>query len=201
MALRKFLHDPGYIQGKLDSGCWKVSSAVFIIPSPSAAAAESDRKRKREENNSTQNFADPFLRNGFFQDPVLIRNNPDNARLLVASYGHWNKSPKSAVEVGRISLSVALPKPSAKDLEILQAVKSHCESNQTNNNLAAIMAGATDNTTDAQIQTLKSTITSLVQQGVHFGFKCSPCCVRKEQTQNCTGGFSFGAQQSCLSQR
>lgn len=183
-ALRKFLFDPSYIKGQLNYGCWQVSSAAYVTKLVNEATMNepTDRKRKRgddDEDELARMDAMPFLRNGFFQDPALVREDSDNARLLVASYGNWNKPLRSQAEVSKVNLlsnpsstpsSNPSSTPSGKDLEILKAVKLLVAVDQHHTvNWAAIMVGQEqyvppgDPVTAQQLATLRSDLARLVQ--------------------------------------
>jgi len=160
-ALYHFLRDPKYIKGKLDYGCVMCTIAAFVAP------------LEEDEFNFARHLVDPFLRNGFFQDPALIREDPDNAKILVASCNHWeNPIPKSQLDISSISLISSIARtPSGKDNEILEAVEQVCNSHPHHNNITAIMAGnatykpASDDTTTEQLASLKSTLTHKIQEG------------------------------------
>lgn len=193
-ALYHFLRDPSYIKGNLNYGCWKVSSAAYVLPNPAYVLPnpEVERKRKREDINSfneetaTSIFAAPFLRNGFFQDPALIRTTspiqdaPDNSRILVASYGDWNRPgviPRSQLEVSTIRI-LSLPQPSdtkmsVKDAEIMQQFEQVCSTQNESHllNMGAIMLGLEryeprrDETTTDQLKALRLIVRRLVAEG------------------------------------
>lgn len=174
-ALYKFLRDPN-----LGS---RVTSAAYVLPAwasstgeaKSAAEQSNDRKRKRHAGKTqARHFAEAFLRNGFFQDQALIRKDRDNARILVASHGHWNRNIRSSTEIAATRLiSHVVPKPSGKDLEILEAVESMLSTSFEDRmmNLSAVMAGRAtyepprDNTTTQQLNDLRKQIQAMRNGG------------------------------------
>ena len=184
-ALYKFLHDPKYIKGVLDYGCWRVSSAAYILSTPPSSANSSggeanqaSRKRKHTgeapEADVVREQAEPFLRNGFFQEKVLVQKNPENARILIASYGDWEKPIRPSHKVNFTPLSLtSTSKPIGKDLEILEAVQRLlASSNQPlPTNVAAVMIGLAtyqeprENTTPQQINELRTQLEALRRQG------------------------------------
>jgi hypothetical protein len=107
-ALRQFLYHP-FIKGNLGFGCWKVSSAAYVLdPSQAMTPVEREKFHKERQQNpfdapskSTEQLdeeqrhldglaradANQFLRNGFFQDPALASGGGSDARILVVSYG------------------------------------------------------------------------------------------------------------------
>ena len=64
-ALHHFLRDPSYIKGKQNNGYVHCIIAAVVAPT--------------EGSKFARHRVDPFLRNGFFQDPALVREDPDNA--------------------------------------------------------------------------------------------------------------------------
>jgi hypothetical protein len=181
-ALYKFLHDPTTIKGNLDYGCWRVSSAAYLLnpQEPTPNNSKQHRKRKRAVDETPQHElarmdADPFLRNGFFQDPSLVRQDSANTRILVASYGNWSNAILSQAQVSSVNLLSESPKPSGKDAEILQLVQSVFDSSDpfgaSNVHLAAVMIGQEqyeppgDTITTLQLASLRSNLFLLVQAG------------------------------------
>jgi hypothetical protein len=99
-----------------------VSSAAYVL---TQFNIESHPGREENKELAARMEAEPFLRNGFFQDPALVQEDYDNQRLLVASCGHWNKPMLSKAQVPKeamFALSVP-PKLSVKDRSILRAVQ------------------------------------------------------------------------------
>lgn len=88
-ALRKFLQSKE-IRGELQYDVWRVSSIAYAL-----SEFPNDQSKRIE----VQNEAIPFLRNGFFQDTALLQKDPDNARILVGSYSHFEGGLKSKNEV------------------------------------------------------------------------------------------------------
>lgn len=182
-ALYKFLHDPE-IKGDLEFGCWRVSSAAYVLPGCSSADDETnsagknsnDRKRKRDADcnaQAMQQQAEPFLRLGFFQDQALIHKDRKNARILVATYGHWNQNIRSSAQIASTRLiSYEVPKPGGKDLEILEAVEALLSTTIQDYtvNLSAVTGLATsepprDNASTQQLNGLRTQIQALRRTG------------------------------------
>jgi hypothetical protein len=175
-ALHEFLYDPNFIKKDLRYGLWAVSSAVYIVPSVASLQQTSQKRKRQDENddsgaNPSRLYMDPFLRNGFFQDAALIHKDPDNTRLLVASYGQWSKPPLSKEAVANVAVISRPRKPSGNDLEILNSVEELCTTGKREPNFSAIMIGLEryeaprDESTPQQLQTLRSKIALLVKQG------------------------------------
>ena len=183
-ALHQFLYHP-FIKGDLKYGCWKVSSAVYILDPLEAmnkeerAAYEAeqaskpysfatdlleetdeDRRAKEEEKQRMDRLArkdaNVFLRNGFFQDPAIARQGED--RILVASYGNWEQPLLSNAQAEAIQFYLPPPKPPApmgKDAEILKAVISFSGSHCYSEAPVPL----------AEVTTLRNEITRLVNSG------------------------------------
>ena len=188
-ALRKFLYS-GQIKGNLSYGCWRVSCVAFVLSGREVDGAIKEgnstrKKRKRNETGSSSSSryeeSIPFLRNGFFQDAALVSKDPDNARILVGSVAHLEKSLKSEAEVIATARALSavnnLGRPSGKDAEILSRVENLVNRNHqlsTENsmtNLASIMIGAAtyeppgDCTSEEQLKSLRVDLTKLVRCG------------------------------------
>jgi hypothetical protein len=121
--LRLFLHDPEttHQYGDLDRCRWRVSSAAYVL---THFNNENHQVQEDDKELAARREAEPFLRNGFFQDPALVQEDYDNQRLLVASYVHWNKPIVPKVHVPRAKFALSIPpKPSVKDRSILRAVQ------------------------------------------------------------------------------
>jgi hypothetical protein len=153
-ALRMFLHHPYISDADRLQGYWRVCSAVFVLSSTAymsddeRAAYQKQRETRRrspiedsykpptdeelrkEEADTRRRKelerldANAFLRNGFFQDPALVRKGED--RLLVATYGQWTKPLLSHDEVSGIKLLAVAPNPAeprGKDADIKFAIE------------------------------------------------------------------------------
>jgi len=158
-ALRQLLHHP-FIKGRAAHGCWSVSSCIYILDPYEAMTKEEKEKVKSEERKEfgrrrTQTLpeteeslrakeekarrmdvlarldANQFLRNGFFQDIAVARQEGNAARFLVAAYGHWIEPLKSHADAVAVQFYVAprTPRPPVgKDAEILEVTKRMCSS-------------------------------------------------------------------------
>ena len=157
IALSKFLRHP-CIKGNLDHGCWKVSSVIYVLDSSEAMSQEEAREHEayqsinRNRMYEDQNILDTeqekaekqrwgnrldqldrmdanqFLRNGFFQDKVYAEDSKTQARILVASYHHWDQPMKSHEEATRIQFCEPREavKPTGLDAELLNFVLTEC---------------------------------------------------------------------------
>eukprot|EP00986_Skeletonema_menzelii_P008611 scaffold3686_cov149-Skeletonema_menzelii.AAC.1 len=182
-ALRKFLHGD-IIKGKLDYGCWHVSSIAYALHDfdEQQQPGSGTGKRKREDDGRPcYDEAIPFFRNGFFQDVALLQQDPDNGRILVAGIAHMDQNLKSEASVmpaiNSLRNRLSTKKPTGKDGEILNRVQRIVnESDQiafeqsTMSMSAAMMGNAiyqrpADPTTTQQLQSLRRDLTKLVGEG------------------------------------
>lgn len=143
-ALRQLLHHP-FIKGDAygSSGCWKVSSAVYVLDPYEAMTkeeAEAEKKRTREAPRAgmmsqpppeteeslrakeeeerrmdalARSDANQFLRNGFFQDAAVAGMGGNAARFVVASYGQWNR-PQLLSHAEAAAVRFYVPPPSSR---------------------------------------------------------------------------------------
>jgi hypothetical protein len=81
---------------------------------PAAASPPPDPKHEEARQQQEQDLkmdalaradADPFLRNGFFQDRAVAQIGRDAARILVASRGHWIRQQQQPTSTSMLRLS------------------------------------------------------------------------------------------------
>jgi len=137
-ALRQLLSHP-FIGG--DKNPPYLSSAIYVLdPHEQMSALEhAERKAKMKqaleptqaENDQIAQWAradaNPFLRNGFFQDPAIARDGGSDANILVSSHGHWKAPMLTHAEAAAIRFCIPPVQPPAltgKDKELFEFVKT-----------------------------------------------------------------------------
>lgn len=158
IALRQFLRHP-FISGQTGNGCWRVSSVAYGLDSleympesdreawkqhidkcremsddePSAeekvAMEEEARQWKAQLVTWARQDANPFLRNGFFQDEAIAKMGAPKNRILVASYGHFCAPLKTHEEALAVQFYTPPPpetNPVGKNGELFEYMKSAC---------------------------------------------------------------------------
>ena len=145
-ALHQLLHDP-YVQKRKVSSCMYILDPTEAMTRQEKEQNESNRRWRGDDEPETEEStrieeeeeqrmnqyarldANPYLRNGFYQDEAVARL-PDNAaRILIAAQVHWNQPLKSQSDVAGIQLYVKprLPKAVGRDAEILELTMKICE--------------------------------------------------------------------------
>jgi hypothetical protein len=192
LALRKFLHSDT-IKGNLGYGCWKVSSVAYVLNGESTTEDDTTGTRKRHVVRPYHE-AVPFLRNGFFQDAALVRKgftpyasfvrqDRDNASILVGAVGHLDGDLKTEADVMPMVERLLPPgsssgsRPKGKDGEILARVETivhrsyEAAMDRAQMTVARAMVGngsyepPTDGTSEPELCQLRHDLQGLVRQG------------------------------------
>lgn len=111
------------------------------IPPASKQAHETECRRWEERMQVfARQDANPFLRNGFFQEKAIARKGGSDARILVASHYHFREPLKShaqALAVQFCTPDPTGPEPLGKDAELSEYIKAKC-SEYPRPNLASV---------------------------------------------------------------
>ena len=146
-ALRKLFHHPFILQGGVSSAIYVVDGSEVMSEAEKKEydeycrkfrfSEETDEEKEKAEKSKwkerlhllARKDANPFLRNGFFQDETYASAGGAQANILVASNQHWEKPLKSHTAVEEIQFCEPpqeVVSPEGIDADLFKFVKKEC---------------------------------------------------------------------------